>query len=197
MLSYRLHPNVLTREDSALVVVDVQEAFREYVDGFDDMVRSIHLLTAGATRLGVPIAWSEHYPKGLGSTVRELVGDGPPKVGTCFSKLVFAAPLAEGWSELPARVREARQFVVVGIEAHVCVRQTVLALRALGRDVHVAVDGVGSHTTLHRDTALASLQQAGAHLATVEQVLFDWLGEAGTPEFKDVQALVRAANDAS
>jgi nicotinamidase-related amidase len=189
----RSHPNLLDRAQSALVVVDVQEAFRGYVAGFDSIVAQIRLLAAGAARLGVPIAWSEQYPSGLGSTVPELAGEIHPSVGTTFDKLAFAAPLAPSWNKLPERLRDARQYVVVGIEAHVCVRQTALALRAAGCEVHVPVDAVASHTEQHRDVALAALDQAGVHLATVEQVLFDWLREAGTPEFKDVQALLKAA----
>jgi nicotinamidase-related amidase len=191
MLTSRTHPNLLDRTRSALLVVDMQEAFRDYVAGFDELVDNVRLLVTGAARLGVPVAWSEQYPSGLGSTVVELAGGDAPVIGSTFEKLEFAASLAASWQQLPERVRDARQFVVVGIEAHVCVRQTALALRAEGCDVHVCVDAVGSHTAVHRDTALAALDQAGVHLATVEQVLFDWLREAGTPEFKDVQALLK------
>jgi nicotinamidase-related amidase len=191
MLMPHTHPNLLDRTRSTLLVVDVQEAFRNYVAGFDELVGNIRLLATGAARVGVPVVWSEQYPSGLGATVAELAGEDGPAIGSTFEKLEFAAPLAPAWQELPARARESRQFVVVGIEAHVCVRQTALALRAEGCDVHVCVDAVGSHTELHRDTALTSLEQAGVHLATVEQVLFDWLREAGTPEFKDVQALLK------
>lgn len=189
MLSGRRHDALLDRDRSALVVIDVQDAFRGYVDGFDAIVGRIRLLVAGATRLDVPIAASEQYPQGLGSTVPELQ---LPIAVPSFAKLEFAACDTDAWDELPPGLRAADQYVLVGIETHVCVRQTALALRAAGRDVHVVVDAVASRDALHRDTALAALAQAGVRLATVEQVLFDWLGAAGTSDFRDVQALLKA-----
>lgn len=181
---------MLDRERSALVVIDVQGAFREHVVGFDALVAQVRLLAAGAARLGVPIAASEQYPQGLGATVAELE---LPESTITFPKLEFAACDTHEWAELPVGIRRAEQLVLVGIEAHVCVRQTALALAAASHEVHVVVDAVASRSLLHRDTALTSMAASGVRVTTVEQVLFDWLGEAGTPEFRDVQALVRAA----
>lgn len=189
MLSGHKHEALLDRSRSAVFVIDVQEAFRDYVAGFDAMAANIRLLTDAAERLAVPIAASEQYPKGLGATVPELE---LPAGAASFDKVEFAACDTSSWDELPNEVRGADQFVLVGLEAHVCVRHTALALLAAGRDVHVVVDAVASRTDLHRDTALAALVQAGARVATVEQVLFDWLGAAGTPEFRDVQDLLKA-----
>ena len=189
MLSGRNHEALLDRSRSALFVIDVQEAFRDYVEGFDELAANLRLLAAGAARLDVPIAASEQYRTGLGATVPELGLD--PATPT-YDKVTFAACDTPAWDELPSEVRNADQLVLAGIEAHVCVRQTALALLAAGREVHVVVDAVGSHSSVHRDTAIAGLERAGALLTTVEQALFDWLGTAGTPEFRDVQALVKA-----
>ncbi|MCW2955286.1 MAG: Isochorismatase hydrolase [Thermoleophilia bacterium] len=183
------HPHLLDRTRSALVVVDVQEAFRAHMPGFDEMVRGVQLLVEGAQLLGVPVAYAEQYPKGLGHTVPELLellGDAPSIEKTEFS--VAAAP---GWADLPAAVRDAEQFVVVGIEGHVCVRQTALDLLAAGRDVHLPVDAIASQGALNSGVALDALRSAGAHLATAEQVLFDWLGHAKAPGFKEIQALLK------
>jgi nicotinamidase-related amidase len=190
MLTGADHPFLLDRAASALLVVDVQEAFRDHVDGFDAMVARISLLVRGAALLDVPIAVSEQYPSGLGATVAELRDVLPAGVPT-FDKLELSAIDAPGWQALPAAVRDARQLVVVGIETHVCVRQTVLGLLAHHREVHVPVDAVASRDASHRDVALRELSRAGAREATVEQALFDWLRVAGTTEFKAVQALLR------
>jgi len=184
---------MLSPATSALVVVDVQEAFRSHVHGFDDLVAQARLLVLAATRLDVPVAVSEQYPSGLGSTVPELADVLPAGVEP-FAKVEFAAPLAAGWNELPARVRDARQVVVVGIEAHVCIRQSVLALLEAGREVFVPVDAVGSRSALHRDVAIRELVRAGAHESTAEQVMFDWVRTAAAPEFRDLQRLVIDAN---
>jgi nicotinamidase-related amidase len=176
---------------SAVLVIDMQRAFHTHVPGFFQLADRIALLVRGAARLGVPIACSQQYPEGLGPTVAGIV-EALPDDAVTFDKVEFAACEAPSWASVPASVRDAEQLVLVGIEAHVCVRHTALALLEQGREVHVAVDGVGSRSSLHRDVSLRELARAGARETTVEQVLFDWLRRAGTPEFKDVQRLIIA-----
>lgn len=189
MLTSSRHAATLDVGRTAVVVIDVQESFRGYVPDLETIAANIRLLLAAASVCHVPVAASEQYPQGLGATVPEV---GLPEGVPVVDKLEFAACAAPGWAELPTEVRDASQFVLVGIEAHVCVRHTALALLAVGREVHVAVDAVASHTAVHRDTSMSALEQAGARLTTVEQVLFDWLGAAGTPVFREVQALLKA-----
>ncbi len=81
--------------------------------------------------------------------------------------------------------------MVCGIEAHVCVNQTVHDLLSRGASVHVAADAVSSRTAANRDAGLAKAAQAGAHVTSAEMVLFEMLGQAGGPEFKAISALVR------
>ncbi|MCW2974701.1 MAG: isochorismatase hydrolase [Thermoleophilia bacterium] len=184
-------PSLLGRERSAIFVIDVQERFRPHIAGFAELVASIRLLVEGARLLGVPVAYSEQYPQGLGPTVAELL-DVMPDSAASFEKVEISAAAAPGWVELPAGVRDAEQLVLVGIEAHVCVRQTALDLLHQGRSVHVPVDAISSRSMQARDVAQRDMARAGAHLATVEQVLFDWLGVAGTDEFRAVQGLIKA-----
>jgi isochorismate hydrolase len=101
------------------------------------------------------------------------------------SKLVFSAPEAEGF-DLQGR----DQAVVCGIEAHVCVNQTVLDLLDQGLEVHVVQDAVGSRTAENREVGLHKAERAGAVITTVEMALFELVGRAGTDEFKQVQKLV-------
>lgn len=189
MLTSSRHAATLDAGRSAVLVIDVQEAFRRYVPQLASIAAKIRLLLAGAQVCGVPIAASEQFPEGLGATVPEV---GLPADTPTLVKLEFAACADPGWAKLPTQVRDASQFVLAGIEAHVCVRHTALALLAAGRRVHVVTDAVASHTPAHRDVSLAALEQAGACPTTVEQVLFDWLGAAGTPAFREVQALLKA-----
>jgi nicotinamidase-related amidase len=174
---------------TAVLVIDMQRAFHTHVPHLFALSDRIRLLLSGALRLDVPIAYTEQYPQGLGHTVAsivELLPDDTPHI----EKLEFSACDAPSWGELPTTIRDAEQFVVVGIEAHVCVRHTALSLLDAGREVYVPVDGVASHSDLHRDVSLRELSRAGARETTVEQVLFDWLGRAGTAEFRDVQRLL-------
>lgn len=192
MLTTDRHPALLDPATSTIVLVDMQTSFRSYVERFDAVVDRIALLLRGASLLGVPVVVSEQYPHGLGSTVGELdelLPSGTPRL----EKLTFAVPDAAGWPTVPTRAREAAQFVVVGIEAHVCVRHTALALLRAGHDVHVPVDAVGSHGAHERDGALDALAAEGVRLASVEQVLFDWVATAEAPQFRELQALLKAA----
>ena len=170
----------LDRDRAALVVVDVQEAFRPAVEGFDDVVENTRRLMEGAKILGIPVVVTEQYPKGLGRTVEEL-GDVAPVEKTCFS-----AARAEGF-DLDGR----DQALVCGIESHVCVSQTAHDLLERGVEVHVACDAVTSRTAANKEVGLHKMEHSGAIVTSVETALFELLGAAGTDEFKDVQRLVK------
>jgi nicotinamidase-related amidase len=178
----------LERERAALVVVDVQEAFRPAVLDFDEIVHNVAILAAGAKTLGVPILVTEQYPKGLGRTVPELAKqlDGvEPIEKVCFS----AAGSADFNDALAASGRD--QVLLCGIESHVCVNQTADDL--IGRDieVHVAQDAVTSRSKQNRELGIHKMERSGAVVTSVETALFELLGAAGTPEFKEIQKLVK------
>ena len=174
---------VLERDRTALVVVDVQEAFRPAVGEFDTVARNVGVLVQGARELGLPVVVTEQYPQGLGETVPEVAEhlDGV----TRHPKTIFSAARAEGF-DLEGR----DQAVVCGIEAHVCVEQTVQDLLDREVEVHVAADAVTSRTALNRRLALEKMERSGAWISSTEMALFELLGEAGTPQFKAIQKLV-------
>ncbi len=173
---------MLRREDSVLVVVDVQEAFRKVIGDFEDVARKTGTLVEGARILGVPAIVTEQYPKGLGHTVEEVGLDGEP----VLEKTVFAASCADGF-DLGGR----GQAVVCGIEAHVCVHQTVEDLAAKGVEVHLVADAVASRDPANKAVALERAERAGAVPTTVEMALLELCGRAGTDEFKAVQRLIK------
>jgi len=174
----------LDRERTALVVVDVQEAFRPAVPDFDDVVENTLRLMKGAKILGVPVVVTEQYPKGLGATVPEVAEHLPEGVEP-VEKVRFSAAEADGF-DLGGR----DQALVCGIETHVCVNQTVLDLLDKGVEVQVVSDAVGSRTEANRELGLHKMERAGATLTSVETALFELLGGSDAPEFKQVQALV-------
>lgn len=169
---------------AALVVVDVQEAFRKALPEFERVAETSATLVQGAAELGIPIIVTEQYPKGLGSTVAE-VADHLPEGTVAVEKVRFSAAEADGF-ELGGR----DQVLVCGIETHVCVNQTVCDLLADGIEAHVATDAVGSRTEANRELGLSKMERAGATLTSVETALFELLGGSDAPEFKRVQALV-------
>ena len=174
----------LDADRAALVVIDVQEAFRKAVPDFDRVAKASATLVAGADATGVPIRVTEQYPKGLGHTVGEIADRLPTRVEP-IEKVCFSAPDAEGF-DLAGR----EQALVCGIEAHVCVNQTVLDLLDQGVEVHVARDAVASRFDDNREVGLRKAERAGAVITSVETALFELVRRAGTEEFKRVQKLV-------
>ena len=175
---------MLDRARAALVVVDVQEAFRPAVGEFDAVASNAAVLVQGARELGVPVIVTEQYPRGLGETVPEVARhlDGAEPV----EKTVFSAARADGFS-LDGR----DQALVCGIEAHVCVQQTAQDLLDAGVEVHVAADAVTSRTALNRRLGLEKMEASGAIVTSTEMALFELVERAGTPEFKAIQGLVK------
>ena len=172
--------SLLERERAALVVVDVQDRFRSY-DAFAGVAESCAKLVRAARLLSLPAIVSEQYPKGLGHTAPEVGLTDEPRI----EKTVFSAARADGF-QLGGR----DQAIVCGIEAHVCVSQTVHDLLSKGVEVHIPADAVASRHRLDYECALERLQRAGAVVSTVEAALFELLERAGTPEFKAVQKLI-------
>jgi nicotinamidase-related amidase len=175
---------VLGRDDTVLVAVDAQEAFRPAVRDFDDVVHNIGVLVQGARTLGVPVVVTEQYPRGLGHTVPEVAEhlDGVHPL----EKTAFSAARANGFNS-----GEREKALVCGIETHVCVLQTVEDLLERGMEVHVVADAVTSRTEANREVGLRRMEKDGATITSVETALFELLGAAGGHEFKTVQGLIK------
>ncbi len=181
--------SLIDRRQSQLLLIDMQERLLPAIDGAPAVQEGCRRLAEAARLLGIPITQSEQYPKGLGSTVAALTGNGAAVLDKVeFSCLGNPALRDHLWQHRAA----GRQHVVIGgVEAHVCVLQTALDLVGEGADVFVVADAVGSRNPVSRDRALSRLMQAGATIVDVEMVIFEWLERAGTPEFKALQALVK------
>jgi nicotinamidase-related amidase len=171
---------LLARDRAALVVIDMQEGFRSY-RVFNSVADACAKLVQAARILELPMLVSEQYPKGLGHTAPEVGLQDEPRI----EKTVFSAARAEDFD-----LAGAEQAIVCGIEAHVCVSQTVHDLLADGIEVHVPADAVGSRHDVDYQRGLERMQRAGAVVGTVEAALFELLERAGTPEFKAVQKLI-------
>jgi len=153
-------------------------------DGAVVLARARTLL--GAARImDVPRSYTEQIPEKLGHTVPDLAPQAGEEV---LAKSRFDACPEMG---LAARVAPDRRIVVAGCEAHVCVLQTVLGLLAAGREVAVVTDASGARRPEDRAAALARMDRAGAMLVTAEMAIFEWLGGADHPRFREVIALVK------
>jgi nicotinamidase-related amidase len=183
------HPALLERERAGLIVVDVQEAFRPVIDRFDQVVANCGLLAEGFGVLGRPVLVTEQYPNGLGHTVPELA-ERLPEGARLVEKTRFSAFGVSAFDEAIAE-SGAQSWVVAGIEAHVCVNQTVHDLLQFGFQVQVAADAVSSRTPTNRELGMAKMTAAGAGTTSAEMALFEMLEEAGSDEFKQISRLVR------
>ena len=179
-------PELMSAADTVLLVVDVQEKLMPLIADAKRILWNLRRLLDGAEATGLKTLATEQYPQGLGPTVGELGA----RLGTIPSKATFSCGGCEPFAE---RLVEsgASKVLVSGIEAHVCVQQTVLDLLAGGYRVYVPVDAVGSRYAIDYQTGLRRMESAGATLTTTESALFEWCQQSGTPTFKKISALVR------
>ncbi len=179
---------LLNVSSSQLLVVDVQERLLPVMTDADACLANIVRLSKAARYFGLPITVSEQYPRGLGPTVAPIreACDGAAQIA---SKMTFSC----GRDEAIAAQIDAggSQLVLCGIEAHVCVLQSALDFTAAHKDVFVVVDAVASREAASKDIALRRLENAGVTLVTAEMVIFEWLGRAGTADFKALQPLIK------
>ena len=170
------HPRILDPKRAALIVVDIQDRFKDVISGFEEMAAASIRLVSTFRALELPIIVTEQYPKGLGRTIpalgEALGGTAPPYEKTCFSSC--------GSDAVSSRLEElgTEHAVVCGIEVHVCVSQTVHDLIQRGILVHLAVDAVASRKALDREVALRKMERSGAVLTTAEATAFELLGDA-------------------
>jgi nicotinamidase-related amidase len=175
----------LDPDRAAVVVVDVQEAFRKAIPAFDDVAAATAVLVRGAVAIGIPVLVTEQYPKGLGHTVSEVAEHFPDETSP-VEKVRFSAAEADGFA-----LNGRDQAVVCGLETHICVNQTVLDLLAQGIETEVVADAVASRTDANRELGLHKMERAGATVTSVEAALFELLRGSDAPAFKEVQDLIK------
>ena len=180
------HPTQMSAGDTGLLVIDVQEKLMAKIPGGDRMIRNIAFLIDGARLLDLPVQATEQYPKGLGTTVAELAQRLPERP----DKVAFSCCAVPSVVEALRRGTRPK-LVLAGIETHVCVQQTALDLLAQNFRVYVPVDAVASRFAVDHDLALRRLERAGAVLTTAESCVFEWVGGADHPKFKEISRLVQ------
>lgn len=184
-----MHPNTLKLEDAAVLIVDVQEAFRQSITDFAEISKRIAVLVQGVKSLSLPIIVTEQYPKGLGHTATEITTVLPTDFDL-VEKTAFSSCGSMSFGE-KLQTLNRRQIIVAGIEAHICVNQTVHDLLAQNYQVHLLVDCVASRSAENKLIATAKMQQSGAISASVEMALFEIMRDARHGEFKAIQKLIR------
>ena len=173
---------LIDAERSMLLVIDLQTRLVPVLADHEQVVAHAGWLIRLAQKMGIPVAGTEQYPKGLGPIVPKLRKLLP--AGAIASKTQFSAVAAQCLPGLPGHDRA--QVVVAGAEAHVCVLQTSLELLEDGKEVYVVADAVASRHPADRDFALTRMRDEGIRVVTREMVAFEWLAEAPTALFREV-----------
>jgi nicotinamidase-related amidase len=179
---------LIRAQDSALIVIDMQERLVPAMQAPARTIRNTRLLLGAAKITAVPVLLTEQYPEGLGQTIPEIrttAGDNPilPKMHfSCMEDADFAAAF---------RAFGRRQAILTGMEAHICVVQTAASLVEEGFDVFVVSDATASRTLESEQACLARLSAAGVSVVTTEMVVFEWLGRAGTDAFREMLPLIK------
>lgn len=166
---------------ATLLVIDVQEKLIGAVSDPAGTLARTRWLLAATTELGLGVVISEQYPKGLGPTVAALRGAAPG--AQVVEKQHFSCVAANC---LPQSLLAREQVIVCGMETHVCVLQTVLGLRALGKQVFVVEDACDSRSVANKAAGLQRMRDAGAQIVTREMVVFELMGSASHPRFRDI-----------
>ena len=179
---------LLNPEKTALLIIDIQERILPVIKNHQLVVENTIKLIKGFKVLSLPIYYTEQYPKGLGPTVgsiKQELGEIKP-----FDKMSFSCSGAGNLFQ-EFELKNLSQIVVCGIEAHVCVQQTVLDLIENNLQVNLAADAVSSRKEIDYKTALNRIRNHGAEVTTTESILFELLNVCGTPQFKEISKIVK------
>jgi nicotinamidase-related amidase len=182
----------LNPEECAVLVIDVQERLASAMPAaqMTELTRATTILVDAAHVLGARVLATEQYPQGLGPTIAPVAAEFARIGVTPISKVEFSACDNDAFERAFAKA-SPRAAIVVGMEAHVCVFQTVRELAARGVEVLLPIDGVASRRDDHRAAGIDLCRAAGATVTTMESVVFDWLRRAGTETFRHLSKRIR------
>ncbi len=179
---------ILNKDDSLLLIVDIQERLASVMKYREQVAKNVNLLVELAKMLDIPVVVSEQYPKGLGHTVAEIKETLP--VYAPVEKISFDCCGEQGFVS-GIKKHGRKKIIVTGMESHICVLQTVLGLLGSGYIPHVVSDAVCSRTKENWKTGIEMMRDAGAVITCTEAALFQLLKEAGTEEFKAISKLIK------
>ena len=185
------HPHILRPEDTALVVIDMQEPFLNVMHERERLVANVRLLVQSAMAVRVPVVLTTQNSARLGGVAAEIAGAFPkPAALAPIDKMAFSCAGAKGFLDgLEALGR--RQILLCGVETHICVSQTALDLVHFGYQVHVAADAVSARTLEKHKLGMERMRDCGILPCAAEAAVYEWLREAGTPAFKAILPLVK------
>ncbi|EXJ15783.1 isochorismatase family protein [Imhoffiella purpurea] len=180
------------RASSQLLIIDAQERLAAAMpaDELDAVVENINRLVTAAKILGIPVIATQHYSKGLGPIIEDIRGN-MPDTADPTEKTAFSCCTAPGFERNISSHPERRQLIVVGMEAHICIVQTVSGLQRWGYQVFVPADGIISRKPAYKENVLERMRHCGIQVVCTESVGFEWIGDSTAAEFRDVWSLFK------
>lgn len=178
---------MFTVEKACLIVVDVQGKLATIVDDSEAMIENVAKLVQAMQALEVPILWLEQNPSRLGGTALDIAQH---LHGQPIAKMAFSACQEESFVKV-LKESGRSQFIVTGIETHICVYQTARQLKEQGFEVEVVVDAVSSRTKANKEIGLNKMNALGIHSTSTEMILYELLQHADHPQFKTILQLVK------
>ena len=154
------------------------------------VVDNINRLIAAAKVYGIPIIATAHNPKGLGPIIESIQANLPPDTAPT-EKTPFSCCTAAGFERNISASPERRQLIVVGMEAHICISQTVSGLQRWGYQVFVPADAIISRKPMCKANVLDRMRHSGVHVLCAESVAFEWIGDSSQEHFREVWSLFR------
>lgn len=180
----------LNQKDTALLIVDVQEKLFPHVERSCEVLRTILKLIQGFQAIHCPIFVSEQYPKGLGKTVAPIL-EALKEHQNTFHKTTFSC-LDDSTIHEQIQALPQTQWIVVGLEAHICVLQTCRDLLNLNKHVVVINDAISSRSIYDFSTAIAELRDMGCRISSYETVLFELLKDSKDPAFRTISQIIQS-----
>ncbi|KAF7441833.1 isochorismatase domain-containing protein 2A mitochondrial precursor [Pyrenophora tritici-repentis] len=184
----------------ALFICDLQDKFRPAIDEFPRVVATAQKLLKASQLFNIPVFATTQNKARLGETCPELMLDQPDGIKTVchLDKTLFSMITPEVKQALDSlNVPGPLSCIVVGIESHICITQTTLDLLRFGHKVYIIADGVSSCNKEEVPIALARLRHEGATVTTSESFLYEYVQDAGNPEFKDLIKVVKETSQST
>lgn len=178
---------MLNKNNSGLIIIDVQGRLADIMHESDALLAQLEVLIKGANAMSLPVIWMEQIPEKLGHT--------KPRIAQLLSGQPYTKVTFSGWQaeSIAAAIKKAgcQHWLVAGIEAHVCVYQTVADLLAEDFEVHLVTDAISSRSASNKELAVRKMESIGACLTSVEMALFELQKIAEGPDFKELIKIVK------
>lgn len=180
---------IIKRNDVVAVFIDIQEKLFPFIYENEKINNTLIKLIEGLKILHIPILVTEQYPKGIGKTLTSLINslneDYKP-----IEKMTFSCCKSDEFMNA-LKILNRKHIIITGIEAHVCVLQTVIELIENGYIPVIIEDAISSRTLANKLTAIERMKQEGAIISSYESILFELCETSGTEEFKALSKIIK------